>query len=312
MDEQSLHDLDSYETRSGLAILGASLDPADPRRAVLRTEPMNGEAMVVDTIRARGVRTLRGEGMEEAESPQFIHGIASIPEVQRPAQDQFPFESRFAGIVGTASCGKDGGVDSSVLTAKFGFNFIHNEAGGPFNSLKIVTNKHIPGVAEAMQRVKAGQTVHVLWAGGVVRTEKGETQLVDTGFMEGSIFEPNPLQSPPPFPIESAEIVDDAGRSLRAKSLQGVIVRFNGVTLDRVSDPDDRGLREIAFHDQSGGVVSGVALDTVTTRLYEGQQLASLRTLLHQPSHQQDRQPLHPRHTDGAARRGVVARFDVG
>jgi len=102
--------------------------------------------------------------------------------------------------------------------------------------------------------------------------------------MEGSIFEPNPLQSPPPFPIESAEIVDDAGRSLRAKSLQGVIVRFNGVTLDRVSDPDDRGLREIAFHDQSGGVVSGVALDTVTTRLYEGQQLASLRTLLHQPA----------------------------
>lgn len=283
VDRARAEDPSSYKMRSGLSILGARLDSDDPRRVTLVTEAMNGEAMQVDTLLASGVQTHNGEQLVHAESPEFIQGIASIPEIQKPAKDQFPFTSRFVGKTAAGSCGKDGGVDSNVLIDNFGFAFIHMENGGPFNSLKIVTKRHIPGIAEATRALRPGQTVHVLWAGGEIRTVNGETQLVDTGFMEGSIIPPNPLVSPPPFAIKTAELAGKAGRSLRAKGLQGVVVRFENVTLDRVTDPDETGLRTMQFHDDSGGQLSGVLLGNVTTALREGQTLKQLRGLVHQP-----------------------------
>lgn len=285
VDPASVQDPAGYESRSGLAIFGAALDPKDPARVTLRTEPMNGEIMQLDAVRAGNVRTSAGDRLARTESPEFIHGIAAIPELQRPSTDSFPFASRFVGKVASASCGKDGGVDSAVLTDTFGFAFIHNEAGGPFNSLKIVTNQHISGIAEATRTLRAGTTVHVLWAGGEIRDTDGETQLVDTGFMEGSIFPPNPLRTPPAFPVKAAEVSGDAARSLRAKSLQGVIVRFESVTVDSVSPAGDgSAARMIVFHDDSGGRLDAVVLENVTTPLVEGQELASMRALLHQPA----------------------------
>jgi hypothetical protein len=283
MDGSSVEQPDSYVTESGLGVLGGRIDQRDPTRVTLLTEPMNGEAMTVDAVRAPGVRTFRGDRLGADRSPEFIQGIASIPETQRPQEDRFPFASRFVGKIASESCGKDGGVDSSVLIDAFGFAFIHKETGGPFNSLKIVTNKHIPGIAEAARQLREGLTIHVLWAGGEIRNVEGENQLVDTGFMEGSIIDPTPLKSPPSFPVKTAEICREAGRTLRAKSLQGIVARFDGVTVDSVSEADDRGLRAFSFHDDSGAEVTGVLLANVTTRLEPGQRIHSLRGLVHQP-----------------------------
>jgi hypothetical protein len=285
MDSRTIEDASAFECRSGLPIHGGWVDPHDPARVTLRTDPMNGEVIQPDVIRVRDARTFSGEGLVEGESPEFIQGIASIPELQRPATNSFPFASRFVGRVASASCGKDGGVDSATLSDTFGFAFIHNEAGGPFNSLKIATRQHIPAVTEATRALRAGTTVHVLWAGGEIRDVDGETQLVDVGYMEGSIIPPNPLRTPPPFPVKVADVAGEQARSLRAKSLQGVVVRFEDVIVDAVgASTSAKGGREITFGDDSGGQLTGVVLANVTTPLSEGQRLASVRALLHQPS----------------------------
>ena len=187
------------------------------------------------------------------------------------------------GKVASASCGKDGGVDSNVLINTFGFAFIHMQIGGPFNSVKISTRRHIPGIIDATRTLRAGQTVHVLWAGGEIRNVNGENQLVDTGFMEGSIIPPTPLRSPPPLLIKANEIAGEAGRTLRAKSLQGVVVRFERVVICQILEREASGLLRVRFSDDSGGEVSAIILSTVTTFLQPNQKVASLRGLLHQP-----------------------------
>ena len=110
----------------------------------------------------------------------------------------------------------------------------------------------------------------------------GETCLVDTGFMEGEAVEP-PLRSPSPYPIKTAEVSGEAATSLQAKSLQGVIVRFDNVTIEKVFPPDRRGLRRFSFHDESGGRLEGLMLETVTIPLGAGQKVRSMRAILHQP-----------------------------
>ena len=283
VDERSARDLSNYKTRSGLKIVDSQVDRDDPSRVTLTTEPMNGEAMNIDALSSSGVFTAQGEAFAGGESPEFIQGLASIAEVNKAGSDEYPFPSRFVGKVASESCGKDGGVDSNVLISTFGFAFIHMEAGGPFNSSKIVTKKHIPGIAEITRTLEPGQTAHVLWAGGVIQNVNGENQLVDTGYMEGSVIPPSPLRSPPPFLIKTKEIGQEAGRTLRAKSLQGVIVRFEDVKIDKVSEPDEMGLRHMVFHDDSDAPVSAVLIRNVETRLKPGQGIASLRGLLHFP-----------------------------
>jgi len=283
VDPSIAQDPAAYQTRSGLKVLHARVDDDDPTRVTLTTEPMNGEAMDIDVVRTPSIITTLGERLVKDESPEFIHGIASIPEIQRPAIDRFPFASRFVGKNASGSCGKDGGVDSNVLIDTFGFAFIHMQNGGPFNSLKIVTDKHIPGIAEAARALSPGLTVHVLWAGGEIRNVNGENQLVDTGFMEGSIITPNPLPSPPPFPVTCAELSGPSSKERRAKSLHAVIVRFSDVTIDRVSPPDRTGQRRARISDGSGGGVSAVILSNVKTALHAGQRLSALRGLIHQP-----------------------------
>lgn len=83
-------------------------------------------------------------------------GIASIPGVQWPISDSFPFKSRFEGLVATGSCQKDGGVNSNHLVDTFGCCFLHVERGGPFNSIKVTTQKHVPGIDDEVKR-HAGQ-----------------------------------------------------------------------------------------------------------------------------------------------------------
>jgi len=284
VDRESAEDPASYKARSGLRILGGRVDPGDPRRVTLRTEPMNGEAMQLDILEAPGVRALGGARISQVRSPEFIHGLASIPELQKVATETSPFTSRFVGKVASASCGKDGGVDSNTLINNFGFAFIHMEAGGPFNSLKIVTKSHIPGIAELTRTLRAGQTAHVLWAGGEIRTVDGETQLVDTGFMEGAIIPPNPLRSPTPYPAQVAELTGKAATSLRAKSFQAVILRFERITIDSAVERTKAGRRTFTFTDASGGSLAAVALGNVTSELRKGQQFHALRALIHQPS----------------------------
>lgn len=284
VDTKSAQDPANYKTRSGLKILDANVDREDPARVTLTTAPMNGEAMNIDVLSAPRVLTAEGQPFADAKSPEFIQGFASIAEINKAGSDKYPFASRFVGTVASESCGKDGGVDSNVLISTFGFAFIHMETGGPFNSSKIVTKKHIPGIEEITRTLKPGQTAHVLWAGGEIRNVNGENQLVDTGYMEGSVIPPTPLRSPPPFLITTKEIGGEAGRTLRAKSLQGVVVRFENVKIDKVSKADESGLRHMVFRDKSDVPVLAVLISNVVTALRSNQEISSLRGLLHFPT----------------------------
>ena len=303
VDPDSATSPDNYQTESGLRIVEAALaetatngkndDEAErvTTHVDLRTEPMNGHLMEVDVLRAEGVQTTDGERVKNAESRPFLHGIASIPQTQKPVNREFPFTSRFEGTIATASCQKDGGVNSSHLIDALGFSFIHVERGGPFNSLKIVGQKHVPGIEHEVERLAPqGLSPHVLWSGGEIRTVDGETRLVDSGFMEGSILPATPKEFPPPHPITVAEISGKHARTWRAKRFQGVIVRFDDVEIRQVADPRPYrdevagpAVRRFRFSDRSGSELDAVALDTVTHQLEPGQRFQSIRTIVHQP-----------------------------
>src|SRR6266568_2255778 len=75
VDRSSAEQPQSYSTKSGLKILGAYLNPDDPKRVTLRTDPMDGDAMTMDVLRASGVRTAAGKPLSANESPRFIQGI---------------------------------------------------------------------------------------------------------------------------------------------------------------------------------------------------------------------------------------------
>jgi len=153
VDPDSAQRASSYATESGLKILAAYVDPGDHCRVTLRTEAMDGEAMRIDVLRVKDMRTSAGSALSTSESPRFIHGIASIPAIQKPTTEKFPFPSRFEGLVATASCQKDGGVDSNILIDSLGYSFLHRELGGPFNSIKVVVGvgkKHVPGIEDTV------------------------------------------------------------------------------------------------------------------------------------------------------------------
>ena len=69
--------------------------------------------------------------------------------------------------------------------------------------------------------------------------------------MEGAVFPPNPLKTPPTFPIKTADVAGDNASSLRAKSLQGVVVCFEDVTVDSVDTADEgaASCRQMSFQD---------------------------------------------------------------
>jgi hypothetical protein len=272
----------NYSTDQGLNIFSASIVSNDTRRVTLTTGIMNGTNMVVDVVRAPGVRDRSGRLISRSESPRFIQGIASIPLLVQPATNTFPFTSRYHGLVASASCSPDGGVPKTIFQKLFGFGFIHEVAGGPSSSIKVVTRRQIPGMDQATTNLPPGMSLHVLWAGGVLRTENGETHLVDSGFMEGALIDPL-LTTPTPYSISTAAISESAGHTPFAQGLQGVVVQIVGVTIDSVSAPDDSGARAFTFHDFSGEQASGLALYTVTQPLQVGGGFSYVRGLVHQP-----------------------------
>jgi hypothetical protein len=298
LDPSTCERPERYASSVGLAILGvdASEQQSDRRRArasrvTLTTEPMSGHSLVVDTITLDDLRGRSGKPVGTRESRPFVHGIASIPGIQWPVSDSFPFASRFEGLVATASCQKDGGVNSNKLIDAFGWCFLHVERGGPFNSIKVATKKHVPGIDDEVKRLSPrGLSPHVLWSGGEIRTVDGETRLVDTGFMEGSILDATPKHFPPPFRVKTSDLAGDEATSLRSRSLHGVIVRFENVTIDRVWAGSEQGervsapqLRSFMFHDDSGASLLAVMLDSVNRELRAGETFESLRALIHQP-----------------------------
>jgi hypothetical protein len=298
VDEKSASRPEAYRSAVGLGIKSAEVTPhgnGDNERSAVRvslsTEPMNGYSLVVDTITAEGVRSSSGAALRSGESPPFIQGIASIPGIQWPLADEFPFTSRFEGLVATASCQKDGGVNSNKLIDTFGCCFLHVERGGPFNSIKVTTDKHVPGIDEAVKELHPrGLSPHVLWSGGEIRTVDGETRLVDTGLMEGSILDATPKHFPPPFRVRTSDLAGDDATTLRSRSLQGVIVRFENITIDAVANPNAHDtwvsapdLRSFTFHDESGKSLTAVVVDSVQRVVRPGDTFESLRALMHQP-----------------------------
>lgn len=287
----------SYVAGSGLKILSASVDSIDPRRVTLTTSPMQtwmsapptrmfetplDLPLTVDEIRATGVDTKKGSSLANAVSPRFVEAIPSAYQIQKPRDNRYPFESRLAKLTATHQYNNDGGTGGNQMIDLLGFTFLHRPTGGPFNSLKVVTNKHVPGLEQVRAKLPAGLGPHVQFAGGQVETVDGETRLVDTGFMEGSVVEP-PLSSPPPYPISLAEISPDSSHTLRAKSLQGVIVLVKNVTIDSVSAVDNSKLRHITFHDLSGVRVHGLVFPTVTLLARPLQHFSTVRGIVHQP-----------------------------
>ena len=301
VDPTTASRVDSYATELGLQILGAEVDRSDPTRVTLKTSQMptwqdnwatdwtgkraKEEYVKIDVVRARGVRAASGAKLENPESPRFIQGIPSVRTIQSPKEEVFPFTSKLVGLVATHEYNPDGGTGGNNLIDKLGFMFLHRPtAEGPFNSIKIVTKKKVPGLSEAVEEVRAGKRegLHVMWAGGEIQTVEGETRLVDTGFMEGHLVDP-PLKSPPPFPIKTVDISVSSVKTLKAKSLQGVICSFENVTVDKISPSTEKGFRSFVFHDESGAPVNGLFLDSVGQNVRSGQHFNYLRGIVHQP-----------------------------
>jgi hypothetical protein len=292
---------DSYATELGLRILGSEVDPNDPTRVTLKTSPMptwqdswgtawkaegtKEEDVKIDVVRARGVRTASGAALEHNDSPRFIEGVPSVRTIQSPKEEAFPFTSKLVGLVATHEYNPDGGTGGNNLINKLGFMFLHRpSAEGSFNSIKVVTRKQVPGLSEAVEEVRAGkrESLHVMWAGGEIQTVDGETRLVDTGFMEGHLVDP-PLKSPPPFPIKTVDISEPSAKTLKAKSLQGVVCSFQNVIIDKVSPLNEQSFRAFVFHDDSGASVNGLFLDSVRQSIRSGQKFSYLRGIVHQP-----------------------------
>ena len=284
VDEITAGNPENYSSEKKLKILSASVDPGNPKYVILKTEPMNGEIIKTDIIRVAGVRTTNNSLIAKKESPRFLHGIASIAGIQKQAQKVFPFRSKFDGLVATMSCQKDGGVNSNHLIDTLGYSFLHKQTGGPFNSIKVVVGigkKHVPGIDEEVERLAPkGLSPHVLWSGGVIQNVNGETQLVDTGFIEGSIMKATPKKFPPPYLVKTKDLL--AASTLKGKSLQGVIVRFENVVIDKISQPNKRQFRKFVFYDDSEVKGYGFLLDTVKQEVKQGQKFQVIRALVHQ------------------------------
>jgi hypothetical protein len=304
VDSGSAANVNNYRLASGLKIVAARVHSsaeagtrppatADGQATVvtLTTDVMNGDLMEVDVLHASGISGPLGSPHGPLASRPFVSGVASIPQLQKPREPGFPFSSRFQGLIATLSCQKDGGPDSSHLIDTLGFSFLHVERGGPYNSLKVVGQKHVPGILEEVERLRPqGLSPHVLWSGGEIRTVDGETRLVDTGFMEGSILPATPKKFPPPYRVRIVDLVGEAAREIGAKRLQGVIVRFDQVFISEVTEPqlyrdDVRGpeVRRIRFGDESGATMGGVLLDSVTRPIKSGDRFSSARAIVHQP-----------------------------
>lgn len=170
-DPERLRRPDAYSTEAGLKILSLSTDTDDRagvpagRAVTLTTEPMNGDAMILDRVQVH--ESGRTGSPATTRSRPFLQGIVSLPAVQWPREESFPFRSRFDGTIASGSCQKDGGVNSNHLIDQLGFCFIHVEKGGPFNSLKVVGRKHVPGIEKEVQRLRPQRlSPHVLWSGG--------------------------------------------------------------------------------------------------------------------------------------------------
>ncbi len=89
VEQTSAERSDSYTTDEGLTIIAATIDPLEPTHVKLKTEAMVGDSMKIDIVRATGVRTSTGARLVKDYSPKFIHGIASISEIQEPAEGFF-------------------------------------------------------------------------------------------------------------------------------------------------------------------------------------------------------------------------------
>jgi hypothetical protein len=303
IEHGSATDKSNYRLASGLSIMSASVygageeeaeSPADagggPTVVTLTTDVMNGDLMYIDVLHVEGISRRAGAPYDALASRPFVSGIASIPQLQKPREPGFPFSSSFHGLIATASCQKDGGVNSSRLIDTLGFSFLHVERGGPYNSLKVIGQKHVPGIVEEVERLRPqGLSPHVLWSGGEIRTVDGETRLMDTGFMEGSILPATPKKFPPPYPVRVADLVGEVACQVSAKRLQGVIVRFTGAFIVEVGEPrlyqtDVRGpeVRGVRFGDESGAIMDGVLLDSVTRPITPGDRFRSIRAIVHQ------------------------------
>jgi hypothetical protein len=108
--------------------------------------------------------------------------------------------------------------------------------------------------------------------------------------MEGAIMEATPKRFPPPLAISTKDISGRAALTLRAKRLQGVISRFEHVTVDRISESspyrenvDGPLVRRFEFRDARRESVAGVFLDTVTQPVEKRQHFTSMRGIVHQP-----------------------------
>jgi hypothetical protein len=293
-----------YETAKGLKILRAAVDARDPRRVTLTTERMSGADLTIDSVRVDGaVRSSRGIRLAQPTSPAFLHGIASIEALRRAHGAELPQTSRFIGMVASASCSKNGGVWSGLLS--LGFTFLHEERGGPYSSIKVVTDLEgrLPEAPRAFAKLEPGTTLHPLWAGGVIAEVNGETQLVDTGYMEGSLL--SPLKIPPPHPIKLADIAGERVKTAAAKSLEGVIVRVEAVVVENVASPPpppplapfgvqltkggatkfvdavERGaLRSAVLVQRGGGSIDALLLSPCTLPLHQGQRFRSIRAIV--------------------------------
>ena len=280
INTESATTVKGYSTACDLKLLNASMQRDQTDRVVLTTEPMSGKLMIVDRVIASGVRAADGTMLRTSESAPFLQGIVEVQPIQSSSSGStYPFETKFEGVFASASCAYPCGPPQ--LVENVSFTFLRQSEGGRFSGLKVETDRIPPDIERLAEELPPHLSVHVLFTGGVVHTKAGETRLMNVGYTQSSIIQPNPIPSPEPLEIRASDISNEAAPTLRAKSLQGVWVKLSNLRVVSI-EPAEHG-RRIRFQDESGTTLGVWAVEGVNRPLEPGQVFERLLGHVHQP-----------------------------
>lgn len=275
----SMEEVSLYRLQSGLTVHEVQVDPERPEQLILRIELMQTMPLTIDEVTIIDFKTADGESLGEFTSPRFIQGIQTPMELKVPhINESFPYASTLVGLHASVMCctGCNGGVHDRNLVV------INHHIGGSWSGIWVRTEKAIEAPYPRWQRV--------LFAGGVIVEENGSMMVADEGWMRVQKSDEPPHHPPPPLPIETIDLPAERTTSLLAKSLDGVWVQFEAITIESVrqvtattAEPGTFNLprAEVVFHDGSGGRSIARLYQPSGRAVQPGQSVKLLRGFVH-------------------------------
>ncbi len=271
-----------FQMKSGLPVRDVNHDKARPDQLILRVKPMISMPLTIDQVMVSNIKDAKGESLGGFVSPPFIQGIHNAMELKVPHfKTGFPYTTTLAGLHVSLSCctGCNGGIHNRNLVV---LNL--HSPGGPWSGIWVRTDKTIEAPYPRWQRL--------LVAGGVIAEEGGSMIIVDQGWMVvRKVDDPvHPHRAPPPLLIKTDDLPAVQMTSLLCKSLDGVWVQFDDITIQSVRNmpapkgyPEKSSLpgTEIVFQDNSGGRSIAWLYQTSAHDITIGQRIKMLRGFVH-------------------------------